>query len=149
MTQQRLQNILANTHYKETQHILVELHKLVNFTPLNLFLIKFIFGENYSFLGHGFYMKRNQKKIIFLVSLCSGTGPRKKIIIYRPNEFEFVNWVLVKQKNLGGLRHDLHMCQISDYFQNGRFSQWGSEQKIWDFSKYRHIIYHLKTFYAD
>ena len=33
------------------------------------------------------------------------------------------------------------------YFQNSGFLQWGSEQENWNFSKYSHIIYHLKAFF--
>ena len=32
------------------------------------------------------------------------------------------------------------------YFQNGVFSQWGSEKKSWKFFEYGHIIYHFKAF---
>ena len=56
-------------------------------------------------------------------SLGSGTGSCRKIIFYRPNQYELVSWVLVKQKYLGGHRHDLHMCQISDIFKTVNFAE--------------------------
>ena len=60
-------------------------------------------------------------------------GPHKKIIVYKPNQYELVNWVLVKQKNLGGHRHDLHMCQISDIFKMADFRSGAQDKKIENF----------------
>ena len=73
-----------------------------------------------------------------LYSLCSDTGSQKKIIVYTPNQYEFVLCLIVKQKNLGG--HDLHVCQISDIFKMADFHNGSQNKKI--FSKYAHIVYH-------
>ena len=53
---------------------------------------------------------------------------RRKITVYRPNQYELVNYVLLKQKNLGGHRHDLLMCQVSDIFKMVDFRS-GAENK--------------------
>ena len=51
------------------------------FYPLNLFIIKLIFWENYWFSGHGFYMKRNQN-IIFQMSYNSSSYIDMKFLAY-------------------------------------------------------------------
>ena len=82
------------------------------------------------------------------IVLALAQGQTKKIIVYRPNQYELVNWVLVKQKKHGWtLSWSAHVPNFR-YFQNGRFSQWSSEQKNGNFSKYGHITYYLKAFFC-
>ena len=52
------------------------------FYPLNLHIYKLIFWENYSFLGHGFYLKHNQNEIIFLMSYNSSSSDDMKCLTY-------------------------------------------------------------------
>ena len=52
------------------------------FYPLNLFIIKLIFWENYLFLGHGFYIKCKQNKIIFLMSYNSSSFDNMRFLVY-------------------------------------------------------------------
>ena len=50
--------------------------------PLILFKIKLIFWKNHSFLRHGFYMKHNQNKIVFVISYDSSSFDNMNFLAY-------------------------------------------------------------------
>ena len=86
---------------------------------------QFQFNLFFFFFRNACHANPGANKIV----LALAQGP-VKYLVYVPNQYELVNWVLLKWKSLGGHRHDLHICQISDIFKMADFYDGARTKKL-------------------